>query len=123
MQIVKSNFCPLSSLSSLQEPGFANIFSLQTPPLCRYIINDVFLIVNPLPQRRPEQSDEKYLKLMPEMELDSLDLQGVRVENAGVDLLGEDFGMLFSLVHHTSLGFLQTCINTSTVDPKFHNKC
>lgn len=90
---------------------------------CRYIINDVLLLVNPLPQRRPEHSDEKYLQLMLEMELESLHLQGVRVQNAEVDLLGEDFGMLFSLVHHTSLGFLQTCINTSTVDPKFCNKC
>lgn len=90
---------------------------------CRFTIDDVLLLVNPLPQRRPEQSDEKYLKLMLEMELESLHLQGVRVQNAGVDLLAEDFGMLFSLVHHTSLGFLQTCINTLTVDPKFCNIC
>lgn len=90
---------------------------------CRFIIDDVLLLVYPLPQRRPEQSDEKYLKLMLEMELESLHLQGVRVQNAEVDLLGEDFGMLFSLVHHTSLGFLQTCINTLTIGPKFCNIC
>lgn len=73
--------------------------------------------------RDPEQSGEEYLRLRLEMELDSLHLQEVRVQNAGVHLLGEDFGMLFSLVYHTSLGFLQTCINTSMVDPQVYNKC